>query len=607
MSVEEEYLEYQDVVAAGVAFVAASTGRVLLTRRAFDETDAESAREMWEFPGGHRGQAETPITAAMREFVEETGLEIPDGEVADWWGYGKTTDDNTYQGFVYVIPDEIDLTGWSPTLEVSEIGWFDATAVAELEAEGLLRGEIVATMNWDLIFKVSRNEEDMSQPVEASDTAGPILVHGVLAPEGVESGDSRGFSEGALTRRPTRLPFGWQKFTADGHKQSVTIGSIDAVMRKDGMIHWEGSLIAELDETQEFLKLLAHFGQYGVSIDGDRSELDMDKSLEVEGAWFAGARISGAVACSIPAFAEAYVALGAHPDMTAPEDSTPSEGAPEWETVLVSSATGTRVYPPREYFEEPEYSGALRIEKPDADGLRRVHGFVGQWGVCHIGYENCVPLPHDSTGGYRGYQLGETELNDGSTISTGVITYNTVHRTARKILTESSSAIHAENIKNAWAAVRVGENAEGVWFSGVVLNSVPEDDIELIRASGQVSGEWRKGVMISLLAVNTPGFPVVRASAEFDGDEVVALAAGGFVPEDCEHCATTASADPETAAGTQTVDPAGPTDQTGDAALIAEITSEVEQRMATNRRFRDVRSAYMDERIADLRSTLGGL
>lgn len=91
-----------DVVAAGVAVRAASTGRVLMLQRAADLADP--AGGTWEFPGGHLEAGERPQDAARREWEEETGIPLPDGELVGSKRSG------VYECFVYEIPDESNLS-----------------------------------------------------------------------------------------------------------------------------------------------------------------------------------------------------------------------------------------------------------------------------------------------------------------------------------------------------------------------------------------------------------------------------------------------------------------------------------------------------------------
>lgn len=648
----EEQDSYEGVTHAGIAVVRVDGSRmVLLAQRAEDETDPENVRNTWEFPGGAIQEGEDPFEGAKREFEEELGFPLPEGEVVNGWRAGADGMDpeGHYQGFVYVASEFPATEGWEPTEEVAAIGWHDPTEVQELADEGFLRPEL-ASFDWDLVWgTVSGNQEgdEMTDELDFSEVEEPmLLVHGVLAPENTPSGDRRGFNAGALTLRPLRLPFAWQKFSDSGHDKSVVIGSIDRAMRKDGLIHWEGSLLTSA-EADEFIELLTHFGRYGVSIDGDKGSVDEARSGEDQMTWFEAARISGVTAVSIPAFAEAYVAFGPHPDM--PEEFTEDDaltaagafkrgagwvtdpkatrrihaywtekgqegyakiawGTPgdfrrakaligakiaknspekmkylnqiiaqwhfdalgywpgdldkpgnktsaqakaerkakvsqaaergikadadstDWEAVLVSSAGADVAGPPAEYFAFHPDTDALVIEEPDANGYRRTYGYAAEWGVCHIGYEGrCVEAPQDPTGEYRDFHLGRTRLADGSFLATGVVTFKVDHRDARRILSESAEQQHFDNIAHAWASVRLGQNERGIWFSGVVLPGVEEDDITLMRATGQVSGEWRHGAMRALQCVNVPGFPVVPSSAEFDAEgNVLSLAASAF-------------------------------------------------------------------------------
>lgn len=88
---------------AGLAVVAKDTGRVCMLQRALDDDDPASGT--WEFPGGGIDDDEDPADAAQREFSEETGLEVPDGEQYDTWD----SPNGVYRGFILAIPSEADM------------------------------------------------------------------------------------------------------------------------------------------------------------------------------------------------------------------------------------------------------------------------------------------------------------------------------------------------------------------------------------------------------------------------------------------------------------------------------------------------------------------
>ncbi|MDH6449663.1 8-oxo-dGTP pyrophosphatase MutT (NUDIX family)/phage head maturation protease [Streptomyces sp. SAI-119] len=86
---------------AGLVLKAEDTGRVLLIQRALDDEDP--AAGTWEFPGGHLEKDEDALAAALREWQEETGAELPESAsvVGSW-----TAPNGIYRGFVAIVPGE---------------------------------------------------------------------------------------------------------------------------------------------------------------------------------------------------------------------------------------------------------------------------------------------------------------------------------------------------------------------------------------------------------------------------------------------------------------------------------------------------------------------
>ncbi|MFI5814842.1 phage portal protein [Streptomyces sp. NPDC051643] len=102
-----------DIACAGLAVQAVDTGRVLMLQRALAPDDP--AGGTWEFPGGHLEGDERPLTAAVREWSEETGFILPfDAEAiaAHAFGNGAGWTSGIYEGFVYPVSSEsaLDLT-----------------------------------------------------------------------------------------------------------------------------------------------------------------------------------------------------------------------------------------------------------------------------------------------------------------------------------------------------------------------------------------------------------------------------------------------------------------------------------------------------------------
>lgn len=92
---------------AGVALVAADTGRVLMLQRGMED-EKDPAGGAWELPGGHIEDGDaTTLHGGIREWTEEVGQPFPEsGVVTHSWRSGP------YQGHVVVIPSEdcVDLS-----------------------------------------------------------------------------------------------------------------------------------------------------------------------------------------------------------------------------------------------------------------------------------------------------------------------------------------------------------------------------------------------------------------------------------------------------------------------------------------------------------------
>jgi hypothetical protein len=141
-----------------------------------------------------------------------------------------------------------------------------------------------------------------------------IPVHGVLAPEGVPTGDGRQFAAGSLTNRELPLPIAYQVMSAEGHLNSVTVGRIDEIERVDNLMRFRGALMMNREKTPEVIQGIIDGTVRGISVDvdnvvvGEMSETDeMGFPGMVE---FAEARIAGVTIVPIPAFQEAFLALG---------------------------------------------------------------------------------------------------------------------------------------------------------------------------------------------------------------------------------------------------------------------------------------------------------
>nr|DAQ47240.1 MAG TPA: minor head component F [Caudoviricetes sp.] len=172
---------------------------------------------------------------------------------------------------------------------------------------------------------LDKDDEIQDEPEEDEEPITEIPVHGVLAPEGVETGDGRGFREGAISSRPLPYPLRLEVVGTHGGTTSdvVTVGRIDEAWRDDatGMWRFRGAIILSKPQASAAIEGIIDGSGTGVSIDADAMAVDMEGfsdeavvTAEAAGknptTWFSETRIAGLTIVPIPAFHEAYIALG---------------------------------------------------------------------------------------------------------------------------------------------------------------------------------------------------------------------------------------------------------------------------------------------------------
>lgn len=194
-------------------------------------------------------------------------------------------------------------------------------------------------MNENVEATQDAEEPTVPAPEDRLDCADePIPFWGVLAPEGSESGDQRMFEPGSLRVRPLPIPLSFQKTNEPGHDGSFKVGNIKQVWRRDDLVYGAGHFLSSSPDVDEVIGMMVESdGRMGVSVDADDGEMEMrlrsGQTVEFDvGAEnapdpyevvtvFTTARIAGATGCHIPAFHEAFIALG-----DIPEDLLPAEG-----------------------------------------------------------------------------------------------------------------------------------------------------------------------------------------------------------------------------------------------------------------------------------------
>lgn len=201
------------------------------------------------------------------------------------------------------------------------------------------------------------------------------------------------------------------------------------------------------------------------------------------------------------------------------------EPPPLDDTALTAAIVLDDWRPDRAWFENPNFSVHTGITVTDEG---RVYGHAAPWGECHIGHQDqCITLPREDAHPY--FMTGEVVCADGSRVAVGQITVGTGH--APLSYRASHAAEHYDNTGACVADVAVGNDKIGLWVAGAIRPSVAASRVHELRASGRLSGDWRRigGQLrlVGLLAVNVPGFPLSPPRARVASGAPLALVAAG--------------------------------------------------------------------------------
>ena len=206
------------------------------------------------------------------------------------------------------------------------------------------------------------------------------------------------------------------------------------------------------------------------------------------------------------------------------------------------------VYPPEAWFADPQLTELTPITVT-ADG--RVFGHLADRD-CHMSYlggGQCILPPEE--GSFEWFHRGEIETAEHTLIACGLITASTGHPVLE--MGSAEAVRHYDDTGTQVAVIRAGRDRFGTWAAGSVVPEATDAMVQLLRRS-PISGDWRviggKRQLIAALAVNVPGFPVVRGRQS--AGRVVAMVSSGW-------------------AGWHTSDPKGPKRTKTQLAIAAEV------------------------------------
>lgn len=170
----------------------------------------------------------------------------------------------------------------------------------------------------------------LTEEVESPETDGPediedyldeIPVHGLLAPEGVPTGDNRQFEQGAMTSRDLPFPLRYEFVGSHGGDTShvATVGRVDKVWRDGENVMWSGAVATMKPYSDEVIAAIADGTARGVSVDGDEATASRiqipigDTGDFREIVSYSEIRASGLTIVPIPAYQQSYISFGSTP------------------------------------------------------------------------------------------------------------------------------------------------------------------------------------------------------------------------------------------------------------------------------------------------------
>lgn len=390
--------------------------------------------------------------------------------------------------------------------------------------------------------------EGQSMALDDPESEGPFAYWtGVLAVEGKETGDGREFAPGSLEwEDPDQviIPLMWQRESEERHGHSVVVGRITKIERRGGEIHGWGLIKLGIPEGKIVADLMNDKIAGGVSVDVDSvkdhdvemifPEAGKDESVaETDGIvqlfgpapekfLYRRGRLRGATLVALPAFIEACLRLIDNAEATA---LGLMEGGPAQMAVV---SAGAPLYPPVKWFSAPKLAGPTPWTIDDEG---RVYGHLALWASCHTTFaDRCITPPRE--GDYPYFMKRELKTAEGDLVGIGQITMGTGHAALRLGAVPASQ--HYDDTGTAVVDIAAGEDKWGIWVSGALRPNVTEMRLRELRAAS-LSGDWRRIGgrlrLVAVLAVNVPGYPIPRMSANFSADEVGSLVAAG-IPTD---------------------------------------------------------------------------
>jgi len=347
---------------------------------------------------------------------------------------------------------------------------------------------------------------------------------------GIETSDGRMLADNIqLSVRTPPLPMMWTKQTGFGHEDAFTVGVIESARVDGDTVRGSGYWLNTTEADEAFGEATHKVSRPSVDLASVEWRLvDEDGNEISEEDWWdmpidakviqqiTAAELIGTTMVATPAFGDTMIEFEAERQTR--------------DIAVVASAAEAfkpRVYPAH-MFSDPQLSEPT-LPTMDDDG--RIYGHLACFGACHRSIQaQCVMAPRSRTNYSHFLTSPAVRLDNGTMLPVGRLTVGTGH--APDNLRGGPALAHYDNTGTCFALVNVGEDAHGIWFSGVAAPWATPEQVEM-GLSSPLSGDWRdfgQGLeLIAALAVNTPGF-AVRGRDGADGRPAALVASLGPNP-----------------------------------------------------------------------------
>jgi hypothetical protein len=360
-----------------------------------------------------------------------------------------------------------------------------------------------------------------SRAAELASQGQLVPWQGVLAVEGVGTGDGRQIEPGALRWAALPLPLMAQfenPVGGMGHDGAVLAGRIDDIVRIDDNRVWaRGFIDPEAPGGLRLINALDKALMRGVSVDLDdvtvtqlRSKDGKPRRNIVDG------RIRGATVTPFQAIVEAEISLDTEALAASGGDPFVGQAARiltpiSYEESLIELLSTSLVAsgkipvdPPLAWFDRRKFDKYTPLT---ITGNGQVFGHIAAWGTCHISFRRCEPVPRSGTD-YAAFRTGKTLTAEGIEVRTGPLVMDTVHPDLMARASDAQ-AFYAHT-GCAVADLIPYEDEYGIAVVGAMRPNVDPVQLRALRGS-DVSPDWRTvngrhRECVALLAVNNSGF-----------------------------------------------------------------------------------------------------